>query len=45
MLHNKRAEAQCTYGCCRTLKRHGRKTFNSVLRRREERQWRGEVSH
>lgn len=44
MLHHKRAERQCPWGCCRTLRRHGRKTYNGLLRRREQRQWRGEVS-
>jgi hypothetical protein len=44
MLHNKRAERQCPYGCCRTLKRHGRETHNGLLRRRENRQWRSELS-
>ena len=43
MLHNKRAEAQCTYGCCRTLRRHKGKTHNGLLRRRENRQWRSEL--
>ena len=47
MLHNKRAERQCPYGCCRTLKRHGRETHNGLLRRRvaglqlEVPDWRG----
>ena len=43
MLHNKRAETQCSYGCCRTLKRKGHKTYNGLLRRREERSWRSEL--
>jgi hypothetical protein len=43
MLHNKRAEAQCSYGCCRTLRRKGNQTHNGLLRRRENRAWRAEI--
>lgn len=44
MLHHKRSEHQCSYGCCRTLMPTKRTRWNGMLRRREERAWRAEVA-
>lgn len=48
MLFHDRADCNCLYGCCSSLKAKGRRkrkqNFHRMFRTRENRQWRAEWS-
>jgi hypothetical protein len=48
MMFHARADHNCAYGCCSSLKAKGRRkrrdNFHSMFRARENRAWRAELS-